>query len=481
MSLQLVAAGLCHTRDDVKKLVCTSFSGLREEDHNLKNFNNWPALVDKAINALIESSMVAEMMDKRLLATPFGKAVAHSGFKPQSAVILLEYFARKGQVLAGLLGYPVDHNNIARFAYLIFAASFSTPEFHAFSGSQQSRFLPWPLRDQIYDASSYADDLLEVNWYADPISTNSAQVALDWINGAKLIDQEKVHSSLRAGMLLDMYRNLGWVLQGIVSIISAASDSRIPDPLRPLILRGQADLLSSLRKLPRAIARLSFRVSSGLPDDVLWMNALNQTGEQFRLSREDILCLRKNGFTRPEQLMLGTPDSDKVRCKVFAKAKPTPTLKANWLRDRSRTWKAHERMRAAERHRERAKGCREVTLIDEFYVNRGVGFEAVFEKILAHLGVEFERLDDNSKTGAPDYLIKLKNSPPLIFELKSRQGDNLINYNGATEVLAASEIHGHRNTFCITLCHPGVDPSVPLAITGSGRLSVVEANDLAAR
>ena len=138
------------------------------------------------------------------------------------------------------------------------------------------------------------------------------------------------------------------------------------------------------------------------------MNALNQTGEQFRLSREDILGLRNKGYTRPEQLMLGTTDADKDRCEVFFKAKPAPILKANWLRDRSRTWKAHERMRAAERHCERAKGCREVSLINEFYLSRGDEFEAVFEKILAHPGVSFERLDDSSKTGAPDYLIKLK-------------------------------------------------------------------------
>ena len=143
-------------------------------------------------------------------------------------------------------------------AYLIFAASFSTPEFHAFAGSQQSRFLPWPLHDQIYDASTYADDLLEANWYADPISTNSAQVALDWINGARLIDQEKVHNSLRAGMLLDMYRNLGWVLQGIVSIISAASDSRIPDPLRPLSLEGAARFIDIAKKTPTSYYSIEF-------------------------------------------------------------------------------------------------------------------------------------------------------------------------------------------------------------------------------
>lgn len=478
LSLQLVATGLCHTRVDVANLICTSFSGLREEDNNFTSFKVWSTRVSEGINALIDAGMVVEMAGGRLLATPVGKAVAHSGFRPSSAGILLDYFSRKGQVLADLLGPPVNENSINRFAYLIFAASFSTPEFHPHGGVQQSRFLPWPLRDNIYDAAGYADDLLEPMWFADPISTNAAQVALNWITGAKLGDQEKVHSSLRAGMLLEMYRNLGWVMQGMASILSAASDSRTPDPLRPASLRGQGDLLATLRKLPRAITRLSFRVASGLPDDVLWMNALNQTGELFRLSREEILALRARELARPELLMLGTPKADDVRCEVFAHVKPSPKVKANWLRDRCRNWKSDQRVRAAERHCERARGCREVSLVDEFYSSRGDKFETVFEKVLAHLGVAFSRLDDGSKIGAPDYLIQLKNSPPLIFELKSREGNNLVNYNGATEVLAAAEIHAHKKTFCVTLCQPGVDPSVPMAITGSGRLSVVETNDL---
>ena len=57
-------------------------------------------------------------------------------------------------------------------------------------------------------------------------------------------------------------------------------------------------------------------------------------------------------------------------------------------------------------------------------------------------------------------------------------GNMLVDYNGATEVLAGAEIHGHTDTFCVTVCHPGVDPSVPMAITGSGRMSVVETNDM---
>jgi helicase len=478
LGLQLIASGLCHTRRDVNDLICTSFSGLREADNNLTRFQSWPAHIEEAIGALIQAGMVVEMADGRLLPTPVGKAIAHSGLRPISGAILLDYFARKGEILATLLPSAEGEDRIDRFAYLIFAACFSTPEFHPHGGVQQSRFLPWPLQDQIYNASDYADDLLEPNWAVDPIATNAAQIALDWIKGAKIGEQEKIHSSLSAGMLYEMYRNLGWVLQGVAAILSAASDLRTPDLLRPASLKGRADFLAILRKLPRVITRLSFRISSGLPDDVLWMNALNQSGEPFQLMREEILSLRERGFGRPELIMLGTPEADEVRREAFANARPSPHAKANWLRDRCRSWKSDQRIRAAERHRERARGCQEVGLIDEYYSSRRDDFETIFERILAHIGVAFDRLDDRSQIGAPDYLLQLENSPPLIFELKSRVGNNLVDYNRATEVLAAAEIHGHKETFCVTLCHPGVDPSVPMNITGSGRLCVVESNDL---
>lgn len=102
-----------------------------------------------------------------------------------------------------------------------------------------------------------------------------------------------------------------------------------------------------------------------------------------------------------------------------------------------------------------------------------------FESILIHLGIDFEKIDSDKKTGAPDYLIKIQGSPGLIFELKSKQGGKLVDYNGATEVLAASEIHGFKDYHCLTLCHPGVDPSVPMAISSCARLTVIESHDLA--
>jgi helicase len=180
----------------------------------------------------------------------------------------------------------------------------------------------------------------------------------------------------------------------------------------------------------------------------------------------------------PEVVMLSSLEASAIRLKVFEKSKPSPHAKANWLRDACRDWKSNQRQRAADRHVRRARQCKNVDLVKAFYDSTGTDFESVFEAILTLLEIPYDKLDDKTKTGAPDYLVKLKDSPHLVVELKSKQGNNLVSYNKAVEVLAASEVHGQKDAFCVTLCHRGVDPSVPMVIAACGRLSVVESHDL---
>jgi helicase len=154
-------------------------------------------------------------------------------------------------------------------------------------------------------------------------------------------------------------------------------------------------------------------------------------------------------------------------------------VKSNLLRDTCKEWKKLERENAKEKHKKRLKSNQNyVNLIEQYYDKKGNEFEDIFEKLLEVLEIKFKKLDNNSVTGAPDYLLEFEDSLSIVFELKSKTGEKLVDYNGATEVLAASEIHGYKECFCVTLCHPGVDPSVPPVIVNCGRLSVIESHDL---
>lgn len=479
LALQLVASGLCENREELLGLVCGTLSALREQDRNPVSYSQWPELLDTAIDGLLAEGQLLQTTAGKLIATPVGKAVGFSGLLPETASFLLDYAARKYDGLTQLLPTSTSAGDVDQLAFVLFCACFSSPEFRSHNRKAPTRFLPWPLGNTpLIDANIYLDNLPEKVWQADMSPINAAKLALDWIEGAELRVLETSLPSLSAGMLREMFRNLIWVLHGYSSILAAAVDTLVPVECRPPSFRTENLQLSLIGKLPRVARRLCFRLNEGLPDDVLWMKWLDSEESDFRLSRNEILGLRAAGYVSPDQIMLGSPEADAVRIGVFQGAQPTPQAKSNWLRDTCRNWKNTQRSRAEKIHKKRADKCPNKKLVEDIYRSRGNDFEEVFEKVLATLGITFEKLDDKTKTGAPDYLVKLDSSPPLIVELKSKNGEKLVDYNKAVEVLAASEIHGYRDVFCVTLCHPGVDPSVPLAIAACGRLSVVELSDL---
>lgn len=479
LALQLVSSGLCHSKSDVEKLICATFSALREEDRNAALFSQWPTLLFQAIDELVEEGLLVQTTSGQLSATPVGKAIGHSGLLPETGIFLLNYVSSKSERMIANLPNRTSSGDIHRLAFSLFSACLSSPEFRRQNGTEPTRFIPYPLENgHLFDPEVYKDDLVEPAWQADIAPINGAKLCLDWIDGVEIRKLESELPRLSAGMLRDMYRNLVWVLQGLASIVTSASDPRVPVSMRPKCLRNTEVKLDVMAKLPRVIRRLSFRVSEGLPDYVLWMTTLNTPTAPYHLTRNDILNLKTNGFITPEQLMLGSNDADIARIQAFEKAKPSPHAKANWVRDACRDWKTNQRKRAAEKHLKRAKRCVNIELVKDFYSTTGTQFELTFEKILTALGIAHEKLDDKRKTGAPDYLVKLHDSSPIVIELKSKEGNNLVDYNKAVEVLSASEVHGHKDKFCVTLCHPGVDPSVPLVITACGRLSVVESSDL---
>jgi helicase len=477
--LQLVASGLCKSRPEVDALVKSTLSGLREEDRNTAAFSTWSSRLGESIDYLKQGSLLIETNSGRLAVTPFGKAVAYSGLLPETGVALMRHLVNQADTLPSYLPGSQRTANPDKLAFLVTSACFSSPEFRNGQRETRTRHLPYQLDEPyLIDADAYRAELMEPVWQADLAPINAAKITVDWINGAELRDIENSLEALRAGSLRDMFRNVCWVLSGVASILEATTDARTPSALRPPYLAVSNSQLTNLRKLPRYLRRLSLRVAEGLPEDVLWMTWLNSREAAFRLTRGEILGLRNRDFTSLDQLMLGTADADQVRFAVFDAIKPSPHAKANWLRDASRQWKQEQRRRTAERHSTRAKHCPNSQHVETYYASRGTAFEAAFESAMQLLNIKFQRLDDKTVTGAPDYLLELTDSPPLVLELKSKVNDKLVDYNSAVEILAASEVHGYKETFCVTLCHPGVDPSVPTVINACGRLSVVESHDL---
>jgi helicase len=479
LALQLIGSGLCCSRKDVEHLVCTTLSALREKENNIDVFNQWAPQISAEIDTLIKDGLLVEMTSGQIITSPVGKAISQSGLLPETGVFLLKYISEKAEILCSYLPSDKNKGDINSIAFLLFTACFYSPEFQGYQKKPPTRYLPYQLNEvDLFNASKYANDIVEKHWRANKNPVNSASICCDWMNGRNIRELESLAPEFRAGVIREMCRNLAWCMQGLSLIVTVASDNRVDSTLQPTIMQKLEPDLGLLARLPRLIRRLSFRISEGLPDDVLWMTSLNSYDSKYRLVRHEILKLKEKNFTTPEQIMLGSEEADDIRKLAFERARPTPQAKANWLRDSCKNWKADQRRKNAERHLERARRCKHIELIKKYYETSGTDFESTFENILNVLSIAYEKLDKKTKTGAPDYLIKLQDSPQLVVEVKTKKEGKLVNYNEAVEVLAASEVHRHGEKFCITLCHPGVDPSVPLVIASCGRLSVVESADL---
>lgn len=359
LALQLIASGLCSSKEELKQLVCTTFSALREQDRNLKNFESWPDKLNLAVDGLLTEGLLIQATSGKLNATPVGKAVGYSGLLPESGTFLLNYVALKADQLTACLPTAGSSGDIQKLAFLLFVAALSCPEFRIHPGTRPTRLLPFPLeKASLFDADVYSEDLPDPNWQADIVPINGAKLCLDWINGHEIRALESTLPFLSAGMLRELFRNLSWVLQGLAAIATAGADKRVLPALRPKNLRHTpVTNLEELAKLPRVIRRFSYRVMEGLPDDVVWMTSLGSPGALSRLSRNEIMVLRALGYSSLEKCMLGSPEADTARITAFAKAKPSPQAKANWFRDNCREWKNQQRQRASERHMKRASRC----------------------------------------------------------------------------------------------------------------------------
>lgn len=479
LALQLVASGICSSTTELVDLIANTFSGLREADRNATGFAMWPAQIKSVVDTLLQLGHLNRQFSGRLIATPVGKASAHSGLQPATTQYLLSTTLELGETLASWLPGPDSPGRADDLVFALARICFSSPEFADTAGARQTRWLPWPLqRLYVPGVQPRLQRFNDARLAADADVLSASALVADWVNGSALIALESAAPNLSAGMIRDLIRNLSWALQGLSSVLEVATDIRVPHELRPVPARIEDDRLQVIRRLPRYVGRLVRRLHEGLPESVLWMLELNGPTQLFRLTRDDVLRLRDAGITSPGQLMAGDQQADAARVAAFPRGRPSPHAKANWARDRARAWKSEQRQIAASRQARRARSCPARHLLDNYYSSAGTQFEAAFEGVLSHLGIAWHRLDDRSRVGAPDYLVHLIANAPLVIELKTREQDRLVDYNRAVEVLAASEVHGYRDAFCVTLCHPGVDPSVPAVIAQCGRLAVVESHDL---
>lgn len=418
-----------------------------------------------------------------LRATKIGRAVSASGLLPDTASFLLHYLDRNAKALVQLL--PDGNSRPGRIDELRTLIVYACLCSREFAGPTMggTRSIPFPLENGDPrlpiepDLVSLLADIVEAN----RSRAASASLAMRWIEGEPSRTLETVGGGLLLGTMRGHFHEIARVMSGLANIVEARRDDAGLD--------GDGPLASAMRelvaRLPRILRWTARRIEHGLPDDVLWMTEVDSDDIDFRLSRTDIRRLRDFGIRSPIEAM--DESKQEGRKKAFDGAVPSPTAKNNAFVKAVREWKTRQRSRVEQKHKRRAPACIDPKLVADYYDSRRTDFELAVEKLLGELGIAAERKDNSSDKGAgagrnrgfADYLVSIPGRIPFVLEVKTKEGDNLLGLNECTEVISAADIMGHGDKPCVTLCHPGYDPSVPPSIVKSTRLCVVEATSFA--
>lgn len=478
LTLQLFAGKLCKSKIDAFDLVSSTLTASRERARNIAGIEHWRFDLDNHIDRLIKLGCLIETRGE-ISVTSFGLAVANSGLKPETAVFFFDGLKRSGQSLVSMLAMAHSHNSENDLLFVLANAALCSPEFDA-TGGRANRLLNWRIGRNGPVPNAYArrlnDYLFERPWNANAAAANGALQVAEWAAGQPRDFVEKLVSGVRLGTIQSTARDIAWILTGVSEIIARTTSANLADESKPEALRGTGPEVESVRQLARSLRRQAERIAFGLPTDVLWMTELNLKGARTRLTRQQILSLRSHGLIRPIDLMDGGPIADEKRKRALAVGNRVgPT---NQVRNAAMLWKIESRDHYKKIHLRRAAKNFLLEHVSELYELKGDALELAFEKTLSALSISFQKLDEKGKQAHPDYLITIEDYPSIVVEIKSKQNPtDLVSLNIAMDVLGASELIGLKENFCVTLCSPGVEPSVPATIESCGRLSVLEITD----
>jgi helicase len=477
--LHIFAGKLCDNRDAAYEIISNTLSASREVERNRAGLAGWKDRVNAEIDSLIQQECLIE--GRNLTPTLFGISVARTGLKPTTANWFLAELFDRAAYLRTLLPNFAGGGDEDALAFVLAQAALTSPEYNL-TGGRRTRFLHWRLDHGLAPnpwARRLSQNLFTQPWTADGAAANAALLLTAFASGQSRSDIERLVNGVRLGTIQNMGRDVGWILTGVAEIIARIAAPSLDEEVLPNAIRGDSARLASLRALSRTIKRQAARFGLGLSADVLWMSGLDQAGPRPRLTRSEIIALRTAGLTKPLDLMRGDEQANAARRVALATVGTADGGASARLREAARSWKRKDRQHCLRLHERRTATLDGGDIVRRLYATRGTPLEGVLEEMFERIGTPLVRLDTGEVPGRPDFLLQLDDLAPIIVEVKTREADDqFVGLGSATEVLAASELMGHGGDFCLTICSPSVDPSVPGQVEGSGRLCVVDISDL---
>ena len=406
----------------------------------------------------------------RLAVTPIGCVVAQSVLHPRSADQLIKYAAGRAE---DLLSLTQDESGEKTLRYVFLHAAYSSDEYNLRYGAKS---LPYQLEGLVSNAlaDQSEDFLIERPWIRNEKPANAAMVVMRWAEGRPRNELAREFQYIGSGVCQTMFQEGAQILFAWSDCLTASTIPHLVDKERPKALRGDPDLLRSLRYLASAIRTQAVPIVVGLPGEVTWIYRLTaEASVQRFLSRPAILALFNRRLIDPVDLLRHDKFAEIIDAFTSVGV-PDPNNAAQSLKNAVRKYRQDRRKSLWEsaigRAPERLKA-----LLEKTVSACGKDFEERVETLLDEVGIEYERLDDGRTPGAPDLCLELNQTGGIVTELKTAQNDGLVGLNESTDVIKGAAIVKLDHLPKVTLANPGFDPNVPWQARKIRDLALVEA------
>lgn len=410
--------------------------------------------------------------------TDVGKQIAISGLMPVTAHQLLEYVVSKYSDLTPLIQKDGNGQVPGRdiFDFCLLFAALSSSEF---TGLSANRYLHWGLSDPVTNsmADNHSNLLIHYPWQGYLSSANAAKLMLDWINGVSMPNLEGQFEALRAGKIQGMAKEASWCLSGFAEILAAATKNNLSDSERPIPLRAiNGDAIEAIKRIIPAIRLLAWRLNVGFPAEILWMSEIKTDAGKMAVTRSEAVALYNAGLFSYTDLRQRNNWQSMIQALLSAVVRNTQS-RAQEIQRLAHSW--HERVREKTREKLIKQSPEANDIICNFFDSREMPFQRAFENLLNFAGISFTLFDDGTRPGAFDYILHIPERSDFIIECKTRQENSLVDLGDARTVLGAASQYGYDETFCATLCNPGINPDILADFSDCSRLAILEAHDIA--
>jgi helicase len=438
--LQLLSCGVCDSHQTLIDFFEKTLWFKQTIEANSVLANQLCNRIQEAVDWLGTNGLVLESGGK-VVATELGRAVSATGLLPSTAITILS-------VVQTLVPEALDENILALFHLACASDEFSEEIGH--------RFLPFARNNSAFPVAYHA--IRSVKLFIDPNAQkdqpkidNAAYILSLWVAGQAEPDLGRAVPSIRYGQLQALANDVGWIFEGMASILKSPAVNTDP-------------------KLATEFELLAKRIKLGVTIDAIDVLDAAKTDDVPGFGRHRAMKLVAADAAHPNKLLSLQADLLANLVDGIDRAKALLNAVAGMFSRPMEFWR--------NRHVASAKDLRaDVALVEALYDTDGLAYEDLVVTLLRRMDLPAEKFDDGKKQGVPDIVIRFKRGN-VFLECKSREHKKSSPISTEDAFAILTKANDLQASHFVTVAKPDVGSHAKKKATSAGAITLVSHKSL---